>query len=48
MSQGTHRSLWRADYLLPAAAVLFGLALALRFDVVNRAVSILASAVWGS
>ncbi len=35
-------------YLVPVAGLLYGVSRAIPMDVLNRAVSMLASAVWGS
>lgn len=48
MSNRLNSGMRRAAYLVPIAALLYAIGEALRFDVLNRAVSVLASAVWGS
>jgi len=35
-------------YLVPIAGLLYGASRAIPLDVVNRAITVLASAVWGS
>jgi hypothetical protein len=42
------RAVRRIAYLVPVAAVLYAIAQATDLDVLHRAVSVLASAVWGS
>ena len=47
-STAFNRAVRRMAYLVPVAALLYAVGQAVHFEVLHRAISVLASAVWGS